>query len=159
MSRLPEAQAEIDFDINNIKRNMLRLKIDISESKYGERAMVKFEIDSDEARAMVDSGFLAVSRNMTDAGIAIFEAVILLRPNLAAGYIGMCYAHLGAGNPEKAFEALKNAPPGYETDLFGGIALIRGGNIEQGRKRLEHVLTYSTDEGHKEIARSFLEGA
>jgi len=120
--------------------------------------MVKFEIDSDEARAMVDSGFLAVSRNMTDSGIAIFEAVILLRPNLAAGYIGLCYAYLGAGHPEKAFEALRNAPPGYETELFGGIALIRGGNIDQGRKRLEHVLAYSNDEGHKEIARSFLDG-
>jgi hypothetical protein len=119
--------------------------------------VAKFEIDSDEARAMVDVGFLAVSRNMTDAGIAIFEAVILLRPNLAAGYIGLCYAHLGAGQPEKAFETLKKAPPGFETDLFGGIALIRGGDKDLGRKRLEHVLAYSSDDSHKEIAKSFLE--
>ncbi len=119
--------------------------------------MAKFEIDSDEARALVDAGFLAVSRNITDAGIAIFEAVILLRPNLSAGYIGLCYAYLGAGLPEKAFEVLKKAPPGFEMDLFGGIALIRGGNKDLGRKRLEHVLAYSTDAGHKEIAQSFLQ--
>ena len=118
--------------------------------------MVKFDMDSDEARALVDAGFLAVSRNITDAGIAIFEAVVLVRPELAAGYIGLCYAYLGAGQPEKAFEVLKKAPPGFEIDLFGGIALIRGGDKELGRKRLEHVLAYSPDVAHKEIAQSFL---
>ena len=118
--------------------------------------VVKFEIDSDEARALVDAGFLAVSRNITDAGIAIFEAVILARTQLAAGYIGLCYAYLGAGQPEKAFEILKKAPSGFEMDLFGGIALVRGGDKELGRKRLEHVLAYSTDAAHKEIAQSFL---
>lgn len=105
---------------------------------------------------LVEAGFLAASRNMAHVALDVFAAVIAARPGLAAGHIGTAYALLGAGMPEKAVEALRDAPPGMETDLFKGIASLRAGRTAAGRKLLEHVAKYADQESLREVAKTLL---
>jgi len=105
---------------------------------------------------LVEAGFLAASRNMAPVALDVFAAVIAARPGLAAGYIGTAYAFLGAGMPEKALDALRDAPPGMETDLFKGMASMRAGRTESGRKLLEHVAKYADQDNLREIAKTVL---
>lgn len=105
---------------------------------------------------LVEAGFLAASRNMAPVALDVFAAVIAARPALAAGYVGSAYAFLGAGMPEKALEILRDAPPGMETDLFRGMASLRAGRVEAGRKLLEHVAKYADEDNLRDIAKTLL---
>jgi hypothetical protein len=113
-------------------------------------------IDPKTMQDLVEAGFLAASRNMAPVALDVFAAVIAARPGLAAGYIGTAYALLGAGMPEKAVEALRDAPPGMETDLFKGIASLRAGRTEAGRKLLEHVAKYADQENLRDVAKALI---
>ena len=113
-------------------------------------------IDPQIMQDLVEAGFLAASRNMAPVALDVFAAVIAARPGLAAGYVGSAYALLGAGMPEKALEALRDAPPGMETDLFKGIALLRAGRTDAARKLLEHVMKYADQENLRDVAAALL---
>jgi hypothetical protein len=114
------------------------------------------EIEPQVMQDLVEAGFLAASRNMAPLALDVFAAVIAARPGLAAGYVGTAYALLGAGMPEKAVEALRDAPPGMEIDLFRGMASLRAGRIEAGRKLLEHVAKYADQDNLRDIAKTLL---
>ncbi len=113
-------------------------------------------IEAREMRELVDAGFLAASRNLVPAAVDIFQAVIAARPNLTAGYVGLAYTMLGAGRPDQALEALRDAPYGFDADLFRGMALLNTGETAKGRKILEHVAKFSDQESFASVAKTLL---
>jgi hypothetical protein len=115
-----------------------------------------FDLSSDEIKILVDAGFLAASRGINSKAIAIFDAVIVARPHLTAGYIGKAYTWLGINEPQKALDDLAPCPPSIEADLFRGLAHHKLGDVERATKLFQHVQKYGVDANHMAIATAML---
>ncbi|MCP8939508.1 tetratricopeptide repeat protein [Alsobacter sp. SYSU M60028] len=93
-------------------------------------------LDTDEARLLVETGFLALSRGKVGEAEAIFHAVLAARPGEEAGHLGLAQLALLLGDTERALRALSEAPDTAAVLAFRGMALARRGDAAGARSLL-----------------------
>jgi hypothetical protein len=97
-------------------------------------------LGSDDMRALVDIGFMALSHGFDAQAATIFAGVIAARPGQEAGYLGTALVHLYRGEVDPAVAILRKLPPTDAARMFLGLALTRGANRAEARAVLSDVV-------------------
>ncbi len=113
--------------------------------------------DSNDARALADLGFIAVSRGLDDHAAAIFDGLQVIRPEQEAGFIGRALVDLHRGDFGVAVKTLRALPPTDAARLFLGMALARDGETSEARTILEDVARTAAIAPMAELARGLLD--
>jgi Flp pilus assembly protein TadD len=114
------------------------------------------ELESEDARALADLGFIALSRGLDRHAAAIFEGLQAARPNEEAGFIGRALVDLARGDVESALRILRALPPSDAALTFLGMALIRHGDKAEARDTLGEVIRNDPDGSHGATAKAML---
>lgn len=101
--------------------------------------------ESDDVQLLTQAGFLAAGRGNVAAALRIFEALALLRPEQAFGFVGLGSALMNAGRVNEAVQRLQSVrlPPGPEADMldsFKGVALQLAGRHSESRFLLRQLV-------------------
>lgn len=101
--------------------------------------------ESDDIQLLTQAGFLAAGRGNVAAALRIFQALALLRPDQAFGYVGLGSALMNAGRAGEAVQRLQSVqlPPGAEADMldsFKAVALQLAGRHSESRLLLRQLL-------------------
>lgn len=97
-------------------------------------------MESDDVRAMVDIGFMALSAGLNRHAAAIFAGVVAARPRQEAGALGLAMVHLAEQRPEAAITLLKPLPPSEAVLTYLGLAQARHGEREAAGRSLRGVI-------------------
>jgi len=116
-------------------------------------------IETDAVRALVDIGFIALSRGLDRHAEAIFDGVTAARPDGEAGPLGMALVALLRSDADRAVKLLRTLPPSDPVRLFLGMALLRRGDRADAARILTDVAATAADAGTAELARATLAGA
>ncbi|MEN3385169.1 MAG: hypothetical protein V7608_5213 [Hyphomicrobiales bacterium] len=114
------------------------------------------ELESEDARALADLGFIALSRGLDRHAAAIFEGLQAARPNQEAGFIGRALVDLARGEIEAALQTLRSLPPSDAALTFLGMALIRHGDQTEARDVLGEVIRNDPDGSRGAMATAML---
>ena len=101
--------------------------------------------DKDDIQLLIQVGFLAAGRRELAAALRIFEALAVLRPDQAFGYVGLGSALMNAGRAGEAVQRLQSVhlPPGPDADMldsFKAVALQLAGRHSESRSLLRQLL-------------------
>jgi len=101
--------------------------------------------ESDDIQLLTQAGFLAAGLGNTAAALRIFEALAVLRPHHAFGYVGLGSALMNAGRAAEAVQRLQavSLPPGAEADMldsFTAVALQLAGRHSESRSLLRQLV-------------------
>lgn len=101
--------------------------------------------DKDDVQLLLQVGFLAAGRGEVAAALRIFEALAVLRPDQAFGFVGLGSALMNAGRAGEAVQRLQavRLPPGPEADMldsFKGVALQLAGRHSESRALLRQLV-------------------
>lgn len=113
-------------------------------------------MESQDIRALVDLGFIALMRGHDRHAAAIFDGVQALRPEQEAGFLGGAMVHLQRGEIRPAIAILRRLPPTDPAQTFLGIALMRDGETREARTILGHIIHTSDDPALVDLARQTL---
>jgi hypothetical protein len=102
-------------------------------------------LDTDTVRALVDVGFIALSRGLDRHAEAIFQGVAAARPEHETGPLGLALVALLRGDPALAVKLLKPLPPSDQVQVFLGMALMRHGDREEARAVLDRLMATTSD--------------
>jgi len=116
-------------------------------------------IETDAVRALVDIGFIALSRGLDRHAEAIFDGVTAARPDGEAGPLGMALVALLRSDADRAVKLLRTLPPSDPVRLFLGMALLRRGDRVDAARILTDVAATAADAGTADLARATLAGA
>lgn len=105
-------------------------------------------LDSKDIGLLVEIGFIASGRGDVEHAKAIFDALLLLRPERAFAHVGYAVALMNAGRFADASTFLKAArlPEGRESDMVEallGLALQLEGRAGESEQVLRAVVTRS----------------
>ena len=114
------------------------------------------ELESKDARALADIGFIALSRGLDRHAAAIFVGLQAARPKEEAGFIGGALVDLARGEVEAALRILRSLPPTDAALTFLGMALIRHGDKAEARDVLGEVIRNDPDGSHGAMAKAML---
>jgi thioredoxin-like negative regulator of GroEL len=115
------------------------------------------ELGSDDVRALVDLGFVALSRGRNDEAAAIFAGAQAARPAQEAGFIGSALVNLACGELEAAIKTLRSLPPTDAARTFLAMALNRSGDRTTAREILMDVVHTASGTPHAALAREMLD--
>lgn len=101
--------------------------------------------ESDDIQLLTQAGFLAAGRGNVATALRIFEALAMLRPEQAFGFVGLGSALMNAGRVNEAVQRLQSVslPPGPEADMldsFKGVALQLAGRHSESRFLLRQLV-------------------
>ncbi len=113
------------------------------------------EIGTDDVRALVDVGFIALSAGLTDQADTIFDGVAAARPDAEAAAIGRGLVRLARQDFAGAVEILRSAPPTDAVQTFLGLAYGRLGMKDEARQTLDDVINSPAPSIHADLARHF----
>ncbi|WP_152503322.1 hypothetical protein [Labrenzia sp. THAF82] len=119
-------------------------------------AEIKKVFSTDELRLLVEVGFVSISKGEPGAAAEVFEAVRLLRPKQDAGYIGGALAALMAEDPNAAVQLFGGAPDTPAARTFRGLALLRSGDVRQGRGCLRSVVDNAPSSAFAQLSEELL---
>ena len=102
-------------------------------------------LDRDAMRLIAEIGFIGIESGQAAAARAIFESMLVLRPDSPLPHIGLAMAHLAAERPLDAVrglrdEGLKQHPGDQELTTFLGLALQAAGQNAEAQKVLATVI-------------------
>ena len=114
--------------------------------------------DKEDIQLLTQTGFLAAGRGDVPRALRIFEALVVLRPDHAFGFIGIASALMNAGRATEAVQRLQSVrlPPGAETDMleaFLGLALQLAGRVSESHYLLRRTVRHARPDGLTEGAR------
>jgi thioredoxin-like negative regulator of GroEL len=115
------------------------------------------ELKADDVRTLVDLGFIAVSRGLTDKAAAIFAGVQAARPTQEAGFIGAALVSLARGDIDAAIKTLRSLPPTDAARTFLAMALNRSGDRAAAHEILTDVVNTANGTPYATLARQVLE--
>ncbi|MGJ0508131.1 MAG: hypothetical protein ACR652_13600 [Methylocystis sp.] len=115
--------------------------------------------ESEDVRALVDLGFIAIGLGLDEAADRIFSGVRALRPDQEAGYIGDALVRMTREDFNGATKVLRPLPPTDSARLFLGMALMRGGEREEAGRVLGDVARRAENPAMSVLATSLIEGA
>jgi thioredoxin-like negative regulator of GroEL len=115
-------------------------------------------IGADDARLLVEAGFMAVSHGFVDQADAIFRAVLAARPEGEAGQLGAALVELARNRPDLAASRLRTMPGSDSGQAFLGMALARLGDAAGAREVLERLIRSAPDAPASGLARDVLAG-
>ncbi|WP_048439660.1 M48 family metallopeptidase [Caenimonas sp. SL110] len=103
-------------------------------------------LDRDAMRLVAEIGFIGTQTGQLAASRALFESLLLLRPDSNLPFIGLAMVELAAQRPEKAVvilrdQGLKQHPDDAELMAFLGLALQTAGEVSQAQKVLAAVVS------------------
>lgn len=116
------------------------------------------EIDSDEARLLVEIGFLGLGRGMPEAAEVVFSAISRLRPGQEAGPVGLALVALAQGAPERAVAILRAAPQTEAVLAFRAMAHARLGDRSMARELRDELRDMGADGALVTIAEDAAQG-
>lgn len=101
--------------------------------------------DSSDIQLLTQVGFLAAGRGDVPRALRIFEALVVLRPDRAFGFVGMASALMNAGRAAEAVQRLQPVclPDGPEADMldsFKGLALQLCGRSGESTYLLRQIV-------------------
>lgn len=101
--------------------------------------------DRETMRLIAEIGFMGTQSGQHAAARAIFDSLLVLRPDSTLPYIGMSMAELAADRPQEAArilrdEGLKHHPADPELMAFLGLALQSAGQNAQAHNILAAVV-------------------
>lgn len=101
--------------------------------------------DADDIRLLTQVGFLAAGRGDAPRALRIFDALALLRPQRAFGFVGLASALMNAGRAPEAVQRLQTVclPAGPESDMleaFRGLALQLAGRASESTALLRRIV-------------------
>lgn len=113
-------------------------------------------VGTEEARLLVDIGFMALSRGLNDMAAQIFAAVEVARPDGEAGRIGAALVDMARGRLDEAASRLRAMPGSDEAQAFLGMALARMGDRQAATETLERLVRTVPDTAAAALARDML---
>ena len=121
-------------------------------------------LNSDAMRLVAEIGFIGAETGQAAAARALFEALLILRPDSTLPHIGLALAALAADRPEDAVRmlrdnGLKQHAGDIELMAFMGLAMHAAGRPAQARDILQSVVdrAENSDEPCVLMARKLLE--
>lgn len=120
---------------------------------------------AEQLRELARIGFLAAHVGEPAAARAIFNSLMVLRPDSVLPHIGRALAEQAAGRMEEAVrwlrdEGLRQHPDDPELMAFLGLALVQAGWPSQATALLRRVAQLGPEAGaHVRMARELLERA
>lgn len=104
--------------------------------------------DASDIQLLTQVGFLAAGRGDVPRALRIFEALALLRPERAFGFVGLASALMNAGRAAQAVQRLQSVdlPAGPEADMldtFKGLALQLAGRSGESTYLLRQIVMRS----------------
>ena len=127
---------------------------------------IKKDFEGAEAKVvlpklMIMSGFIAITLNMSDTALIIFEALKKFRPQSEYPLIGIAYAHLSKGAYEEAIEtlrdqALKINPRSDLSRAFLALSYTFSKKREEMKQLTGEIIDNDEDENAVAIARALL---
>lgn len=115
-------------------------------------------VDTDTIRALVDIGFISLSRGLDRHAEAVFAGVAAARPDHETGPMGLALVSLLRNDPAAAAARLRKLPPTDPVQVFLGMALLRLGDRAAGRAVLERLVATADDPGVKAMAEQLIAG-
>lgn len=109
-------------------------------------------LETEDVRAMVDLGFMAISAGLIRHAEAIFEGVRAARPQHEAGALGLAMVHLAENRPAEAVALLKPLPPSEAVLTYLGLAQARHGERDAAGRSLRGVIASAPGTAFAEIA-------
>lgn len=103
-------------------------------------------IGTEPVRALVDVGFIALSRGLDRHAEVIFRGVAAARPDNETGPMGLALVELLRGDPATAARMLKSLPPSDQVLTFYGLALMRLGDRTGAAEVLDRLVATTSDE-------------
>ncbi|WAJ30514.1 hypothetical protein [Antarcticirhabdus aurantiaca] len=113
-------------------------------------------VDADDARMLVEIGFIALSAGLDRDAEAIFSGVSAARPGGEAGPIGLALVHLARNEPARAVALLRPLPPTDAALAYLGLALAREGSIGEARRILADVAQTASGTPFGDLAEATL---
>ena len=112
-------------------------------------------------KLMIMSGFIAITLNMADTALIIFEALKKFRPQSEYPLIGIAYAHLSKGAYEEAIEtlrdqALKINPRSDLARAFLALSYTYSKKREEMKQLSGEIIDNDEDQNAVAIARALL---
>jgi Tetratricopeptide repeat len=114
------------------------------------------ELETDDARALLDLGFVALSYGFYEQASAIFLGVQAARPSHEAGYLGSALVQLARGDASAAVKILRGLPPSDAVRAYLGMALVRHGNVVEARDILSDVVLTAPASPYAQFAAAIL---
>ncbi|MGV8938758.1 MAG: hypothetical protein ACOH2J_16690 [Allorhizobium sp.] len=111
-----------------------------------------FVLDTEDVRAMVDLGFMALSAGLSRDAEAIFEGVRAARPEQEAGMLGLAMVRLAENRPEAAVMLLKPLAPSEAVLTYLGLAQARCGEKHAAGCSLRGVIASAPGTPFAELA-------
>ncbi|HVZ45021.1 MAG TPA: hypothetical protein VHA82_14520 [Ramlibacter sp.] len=122
------------------------------------------EFDAEAIRLIAEIGFIGARTGQTAAARALFQSLMVLRPESTMPVIGLAMSELGAENPEDAArilrdQGLKQYPGDGELLAFLALALHLAGHNAEAAKVLAPVLEGPRDaaEPHVRLASGLID--
>lgn len=109
-------------------------------------------IGTEPVRALVDIGFIALSRMLDRHAETIFRGVAAARPDNETGPMGLALVELQRANPAVAARMLKALPPSDQVLVFYAMALVRLGDRPGAVEVLDRLMASTTDEAILSLA-------
>lgn len=125
-------------------------------------------LEPKEIRLLAEIGFIASNQGNVPHAKAIFEALLLVRPDKAMAYVGQGWALIKAGKfaDASSFLAAANLPEGVESDTVEallGLALQLEGRVCESTRILHAVVDRGSTAGETNdgvrLAQAFLDAA
>lgn len=129
---------------------------DASTSASAADAGIGRLVDTETIRALVDIGFISLSRGLDRHAEAVFAGVAAARPEHETGPMGLALVSLLRGDPAAAAARLRKLPPTDPVQLFLGMSLIRLGDRSGGRAVLGRLIATAEDPGVVAMAEQLL---
>jgi tetratricopeptide (TPR) repeat protein len=112
-------------------------------------------------KLMIMSGFIAITLNLADIALKIFEALKKFRPESEYPLIGIAYAYLSKGSYEEAIEtlrdqALKINPRSDLARAFLALSYTFSKKSEEMKKLAGEIIDNDDDKNAIAIARALL---
>ena len=101
--------------------------------------------ESTDIRLLTEVGFLAAGRGDVPRALRIFEALVVLRPDRALGFVGLTSALMNTGRAAEAVQRLQavRLPAGPESDMlqaFQALALQLAGRAGESTYLLRQIV-------------------
>ena len=115
------------------------------------------ELESADARMLVELGFIALNYGLNDSADAIFSGVQAARPKQEAGFIGGALVQLARGEVESAVKMLRSLPPTDAARTFLALALMKNGERDAAHEILTDIVNTAHEAPYANLARALLE--
>ncbi|KAB0676853.1 hypothetical protein [Aureimonas leprariae] len=114
-------------------------------------------IGTEDVRALVDLGFIALSAGLNRHARKIFEGVEAARPEGEAGPLGLALADMAEGDLDAAVARLRALPPSDAALTYLGLARARQGDRDEAARALRRVAAGDVDGPFAALAAAAIE--